>query len=236
MTDKGIPELCRIFDQLAATKDKQTVDDLLFVLKILAMYRTEAGTDRVIRAAKMPLNPEAYMWSVILAQYKDEHPQADKMLKQLGNPLPKDFLAVALLDCATGLAIAGVQIEHPFNSAEGIKRLRAWLASRDEDEYSYAPALLPRFLSSACPNGNNSSRWRSTTPGSMCKWKERGPRRSWAAPRGSRSWSVSASTRTIQKRHDSTFLNWDKRKPYLRKLFAGFPGEGRVRQLACPSQ
>ena len=138
LAEKGVPELCRIFDQLADTKDEETVDDVLFLLEVLAMYRTEAGTDRVIRAAKKPMKPEAYMWSVILSQYKDDHPQAKRLLKELGNPLPKGFLAVALLDCATDLAMDGAKIEHPFDSAEGVKRLQAWLTSRDEDEYSYA--------------------------------------------------------------------------------------------------
>jgi tetratricopeptide (TPR) repeat protein len=138
LTEEGIPELCRIFDQLADTKDKQTMDDLLFVLKILAMYRTEAGTDRVISAARMPLMAEACMWSVILRQYNRDHPQAKRILRELGNPLPHGFLAVAFLDCANNRAIKGAEMTHPFNSAEGIKQLQAWLAGRDEKHYSYA--------------------------------------------------------------------------------------------------
>ena len=138
LAKQGVPELCRIFDELVDSKDEGTIDDLLFVLKILAMYRTEAGTDRVIRAARMPLKPETYMWSIILGQYKQDHPQAKRILKEIGNPLPRGFLAVALLDCANGHAIAASETPHPFNSTEGIKRLQAWLVARDEDQYSYA--------------------------------------------------------------------------------------------------
>ena len=135
---QGTAELCRIFDQLADTTDEGTIDDLLFVLKILAMYRTETGTERVIRAAHKPLKPEAYMWSVILSQYEDDHPQAKRLLKELANPIPPGFLGVAFLDCANGHAIHGTATAHPFNSADGIKRLQAFLTSRDEEQYSYA--------------------------------------------------------------------------------------------------
>ena len=138
LAERGIPELCRIFDELADTEKNQPLDDLLFVLKILAMYRTEAGTERVIRAARMPLNPAAYMWSVVLRQYDKDHPCAMRVFRELAEPLPQGFLAVALLDSANNYAIHVPCAVHPFDSAEGRQRLRAWFTSRDEDEYSYA--------------------------------------------------------------------------------------------------
>ena len=138
LLQNGIPELCRIFDERVASKNSQDLDDALFTLKILAMYKTESGTDRVIRAARMPLKPDAYLWEVILAQYHADHPQTKRLFKELSTPLPKTFLAVALLDCANGVAIHGTEIAHPFNSDEGIKRLQEWLTSRDKDKYSYA--------------------------------------------------------------------------------------------------
>lgn len=149
MGQHGIPELCRIYDQPAETRDEDTRNDMLFLLKVLAMYRTEAGTDRVIAAARKPFCPDSYMWSVILGQYKKKHPQVSRVLKELGDPLPQGFIAVALMDTATGCAIAGEDIEHPFNTPAGIARLRQWLTSEDEAQYSYAhsaAATLP-FIS-----------------------------------------------------------------------------------------
>ncbi len=139
----GVPELCRIFDQLVDYKEENNndnSDDLLFVLKIFAMYRTEAGTDRVIAAARKRLKPDGYMWSVVLREYNSKHPHAIRLVTELSDPLPTGFLAVALLDCANALAIGGkdVNVAHPFNSDAGIKQLNAWLTSEDESEYSYA--------------------------------------------------------------------------------------------------
>jgi hypothetical protein len=149
LMNEGVPELCRICDVLHDTENERATDDLLFVLKILAMYRTEAGTERVIEAARKPLKPDAYMWSVILGQFDSDHPHVEKVLHALSDALPRGFLAVALLDCANGHAIAGAGIRHPFDSPEGKRRLQAWLTSRNADRFSYAhsaTASLP-FIS-----------------------------------------------------------------------------------------
>ena len=48
----GLPELERIFDQGLDKASGETSHDLMLILKILAMYRTASGTQRVIRAAQ----------------------------------------------------------------------------------------------------------------------------------------------------------------------------------------
>ena len=149
LRDRGIPQLCRIYDELSPPDGNGDVDDLMFVLKILAMYRTSAGTDRVIAAARQPLQPDDYMWSIIFEQYHDEHPHHARLLDALRTPLPSGFLAVALLDCANAYAIGGAEGHHPFDSAAGKQKLRAWLSNADRDEFSYAhsaTASLP-FIS-----------------------------------------------------------------------------------------
>lgn len=146
---EGIPELCRIFDELVDSGDEKTESDLMFVLKILAIYQTEEGTRRVIQAARRPLNPDGFMWSVILQQYGEEHPQTDDLLRELNVPLPAGFLRVALLDCANMAARSGREGDHPFDSWTGTQQLEAWLTSTDESEFSYAvsaAAALP-FIS-----------------------------------------------------------------------------------------
>ena len=146
---EGIPLLCNVYDELESVDDDEVVDELLFLLKILAMYRTEEGADRVICAAKKPLQPEAYMWSMILGQFDEDHPYSEKVWNSLSDPLPDAFLAVGLLDSANRAAIAGAEFHHPFDSEEGTRRLHDWLTSKKEEEYSYAhsaTAALP-FIS-----------------------------------------------------------------------------------------
>ena len=122
---------------------------LLFILKILAFYGTTDGTLKIIEAARRPLQPDAYMWSVILGIFKPGHPQNELLYGSLGDPLPPGFIGVSLLDAANACLIEGVEMPHPFDSAEGMQRLRAWLTNAEEAEHSYAhsaTAALP-FLS-----------------------------------------------------------------------------------------
>lgn len=149
LRQEGIPELCRLFD---GTIDAKSTDDtgvLLFVLKILAMYGTVEGTLRIIEAARQPLKPDDFMWSVILRNFTARHREKDLLFNSLRDPLPPGFIAVSLLDAANSALIAGASITHPFDSPQGHERLRGWLSSTDSNQFSYAhsaTAALP-FIS-----------------------------------------------------------------------------------------
>lgn len=150
LTECGIPQLCRIFDEsLDTPEDDADVDALMFLLKILAMYRTFEGTLRVAAAARRPFRPDRFMWSVVLGQYDKEHPHWQTLCDQLREPLPEGFLAVAYLDMVNNLAIAGELACHPFDTPAGIAQLAAWLTNLSPEEFSYAhsaAASLP-FIS-----------------------------------------------------------------------------------------
>jgi hypothetical protein len=121
-------------------------DDVMFILKILAMYRQQKDLAIVVAAARKPLQPDSYMWSVIFGQFNQEHPFATEMVDNLRTPLPERFILMAYLDMANQLAIAERLFDHPFNNAEGIEHLKRWLCSTDPEEYSYAhsaTAALP---------------------------------------------------------------------------------------------
>jgi hypothetical protein len=148
--ERGVPELCRVFDEsLETLEDDADVDALMFLLKILAMYRTYEGTLRVVAAARRPFRPDRFMWSVILGQYDKEHPHWRALCDQLRDPLPEGFLAVAYLDMANNLAIGGALTCHPFDTPAGVAQLAAWLTNLSPEEFSYAhsaAASLP-FIS-----------------------------------------------------------------------------------------
>lgn len=155
MSEKGVPLLVSIVTQLLAApqaeEDNPDHEDLiLFALKIMAMYGAAEGTDIVLKAAQKPLNPDAYMWSVILGQYTQGHPQAERLFDSLGQSLPTGFLAMALLDAVNSAKIDGANFLHPFDSPAGYKQLENWLTDPDESHFSYAistTAALP-FISS----------------------------------------------------------------------------------------
>lgn len=138
LSEQGIPQLIRIFDQRASLPELGS-SDLLFLLKILAMYRVREGTDRIIQAIREGYEPDGYLWSVILGQFRPDHPDSSYLVKALGDDLPKQaFVSVAFLDCANQLAIGGVVQRHPFDSEDGIALIEKWIQSSDPNEYSYA--------------------------------------------------------------------------------------------------
>ena len=147
--DEGLPQLIRIFDSSNHGDGEENVDALLFVLKILAMYGSREGAEKVIEAARRPLDPDAYLWHVILPAFSEGHPQSDYVFSELSDPLPSGFLAIALLDSANGAALEGNLQQHPFDSQAGLKQLQKWLEDSDPDAASYAhsaTAALP-FIS-----------------------------------------------------------------------------------------
>lgn len=136
---KGIPLLIEAFD--ARLVDPGECDsDLLFALKIFARYGTEEGLERVIQSAYSVALQDGYLWAVIFEQLGDTDPLIPKLIQRLSSPLPDGFVCVALLDWVNRLCRDDVIKDHPFNTSIGIEKLRVWLTSSDEEEYSYAHA------------------------------------------------------------------------------------------------
>jgi hypothetical protein len=146
MQSQGVPLLIRVYDECIKKPSGESEDVLLFALKVLALYGSPEGADRLISAAKRPLAPEAYMWSVILRIYSENHPQTHKVFTALSSPIPPGFIAVSLLDASNAAALAGGSMKHPFDSPVGWETLGKWLVAEDPDNFSYAhsaTAALP---------------------------------------------------------------------------------------------
>ncbi|MDP6633420.1 MAG: hypothetical protein QGG42_00805 [Phycisphaerae bacterium] len=144
--EEGIPQIIRIYDILSVNPTKDSQTDLIFMLKILTMYGSSEGANRVISAARKPLDPDNYLWSVVFRLYAQDHPHRDRVFRELSADMPAGFIAVGFLDTATALALAGELDKHPFDSPAGHNRLEAWLTDDDPDHYSYAhsaTAALP---------------------------------------------------------------------------------------------
>jgi hypothetical protein len=148
LSKQGIAKLASILDGALAQNTRWKDNDVLFALKVLAMYGTRPGTQAVIRAAQAPFRSDNYWWQVILRAYSMDHPHRDLLFQALREPLPKDFIAVSLLDAANAALIEGAQCAHPFDSTEGKQRLEAYLRDSDPDHFSYAvsaTAALPHI-------------------------------------------------------------------------------------------
>jgi hypothetical protein len=102
------------------------------------MYQSSDGMARVIEAARLPLRPESYLWSVVFEQFDQAQSFLPWLFKELSRPLPEGFIAVAFLDCANHALLAGHVDVHPFDTPAGRKRLEAWLREGDSAQHTYA--------------------------------------------------------------------------------------------------
>lgn len=145
---RGIPLLIQAYDIRLPTADEQQ-NELLFAIKIFARFGLEEGLERLVHAAYHPILREGYLWSVIFEQLGDQDPVIPDLVDRMSDPLPDGFVCVAFLDWANRLAREGRIPSHPFDSHEGVQKLRHWLRSSDKDDYSFAhssAASLP-FIS-----------------------------------------------------------------------------------------
>ena len=144
---EALPSLLRLYDARLREWRKagpqegydSAASDLLFVLKIFAMYRGEEPLQRVIDAARIPLAPDSYMWSTVLSALANaEKEAATRVASALAEPLPPGFIAVALLDMVNTLAREHGVTSHSFDTAKGRELLRSFLTDEDPDHFSYA--------------------------------------------------------------------------------------------------
>ena len=169
MVELGLPILIDLVNSGCEEDSGIDPDDVLFALKILVIYGTSEGTDTVIRAAQLPFQADSYWWHLILQPYGGGHPESERLFRALSNPLPEDFLAFSLVDCANSALDEGVVQEHPFDNNAGKRQLERWLTDHDCGHATYAAsaaAALPhisslwrdRLLSHALDNASDEVR------------------------------------------------------------------------------
>jgi hypothetical protein len=142
---RGIPALIKAYDARLMMAD-ELQNDLLFAVKIFARYGPEEGLDRLVQAAFHPALREGYLWSVIFDQIGELDPAIPEIVARLSHPLPEGFVCIAFLDWSNRLLRNELIEEHPFDSNDGLQRLRHWLRSSDPESFSFAhssAAALP---------------------------------------------------------------------------------------------
>lgn len=145
LRERGIPLLLETYDRKLAELDAHPAagegydaraDELLFILKIFAIYVGRPQTDRIAAAALRPLDPDGFMWSIVLRELASATDCG--AVDRLAATELAGFIRIAFLDYANYRARHGLIAAHPFDTYEGRSQLRVWLESRDPDDYSYA--------------------------------------------------------------------------------------------------
>ncbi|MEN6624886.1 MAG: hypothetical protein ABFD69_01515 [Candidatus Sumerlaeia bacterium] len=145
--------LGRAFDKLRENVE-ENADDLLFLLKIAAMYGERPILAHIPELIRNPEMEDEYLWSIlfdVLARIKDFTGSVE-IAEQLRDPLPNQFSGIAYLDFVNELCKDGRLKSHPFDTAEGKKRLEGLLAKGDDDEddddsYAVSAASALAFIS-----------------------------------------------------------------------------------------
>lgn len=138
LRDEGIPQLARVYDAILSHGPPRDLDDLLFVLKILTMYESPLGLERIVQAVRAPLAPDSPMWMDVFQMVAHDTTYRDSIYRSLSETPPSGLAAVALLESANEQAIEGHLPRHPFNSAAGAQRLAQLLEEDDPDDSNKA--------------------------------------------------------------------------------------------------
>jgi hypothetical protein len=139
MQEKGLPLLYAAFDH-ALSCERLDADDLLLILKVFAIHGTRDGAERIVRAAQLGIASQRTMWSVILEQFDEEHPQSVFMINRLKDSLLLGTLGIAYLQRANRLAAVGAIQRHPFDTDARCRQMTAWL--RDADHLRHLQAAI----------------------------------------------------------------------------------------------
>lgn len=155
MREWGLPALRRLYDEQlerwrARGPEKpwdRLANDLLFALKVFASYGGAEQHQRIEAAARLPLDPDGFLWSVVFQSLGDD--EALRLLGALRDPIPPGFIAVTLLDRANDLARGGHIEVHPFDTPDGHARLAAWMADHENESYAHSATAAIPFLRDA---------------------------------------------------------------------------------------
>lgn len=132
----GLLELIRIFNEGRDIKGYES--NLMFILKILAMYENHKAIQTFLQAAKNSYAVNSYLWFSIFDSYDDHHSDKKRIINAFRDKLPDGMIASAYLFYVNKLALKKLIDNHPFNSPEGITKLTDLLSDRNKEKYDYA--------------------------------------------------------------------------------------------------
>lgn len=137
-------EIARVIDATIGTKMAANVaHDILFGMKLLALLGQPSGVDCVVRVARAGFEADNWFWTIVFDPFGNGHPEAGRLFAELADPLPEDFISIALLNAANQACREGEVERHPFDSEAGVARLREYLTGDTESFAHSACGALP---------------------------------------------------------------------------------------------
>ncbi|MCW5755667.1 MAG: HEAT repeat domain-containing protein [Phycisphaeraceae bacterium] len=142
-------EIVRVINATVGTKKAGDVaGNILFGMKLLGLLGERSGVDCILRVARTGFVADNLFWTIVFDPFGNGHPEADRLFVELAEPLPHEFIAIALLDAANEACRQGNAERHPFDSDAGVARLRDYLTGQTDSYAHSACGALP-FVSHA---------------------------------------------------------------------------------------
>lgn len=129
---EGLPLIIKIFDEKFSAVAKDGDSILLFkILRILALYKTLEGTDKIIEAARTSFQPENGSWGSTFWIYLSDHPHRNRLIQSISKKIPEAGIDRKFLRFANELCFRDENADHAFDSKDGMRRLKIWLEEND---------------------------------------------------------------------------------------------------------
>lgn len=127
---------------------KEEVDPFFDLLSSLASTDDVAACDLIVSTVNQGVLADNYRWNGVFRTYDDEHPQTEQFMARFAENPPAGFAGVLLLDAVNQLFLDDWEGKNPFNSPKGVAAFKAWLESRNLDDYSraHSAALGAAFI------------------------------------------------------------------------------------------
>lgn len=153
MAADATSEIVRVIDATVGTKNAGRVaHDLLYGMKLLALLGQRTGVDCILRVLRAEFEADSWFWTIVFEPFAMGHPEASRLFDELAEPLPEEFVGIALLDTANEACRENNIERHPFDSDAGVKRLREYLTGESESYAHSACGALP-FIDHADRDG-----------------------------------------------------------------------------------
>ena len=134
---EGVELLIAFTRQHFESAEEPLADAAMGALRLLGRSGSRDGADLIVELARRGADT-GFGWSDVFEAVADNGRQGDHICRELRDPLPSGFRAVALLDMANTLAFAERLKSHPFDTDAGIARLEEYLTDAHPDRTSYA--------------------------------------------------------------------------------------------------
>ena len=125
--------------------------DLFSGIKLLVGFAYPPSFPLVRALSRNAPTADKMGWIGAFGSIPLESKDARDLVAQWSGELPEAFASVAFLDWANGQLAQGNLEHHPFDTAQGMNRLKSYLEGTNEEEYSYARSATVALANLTAP-------------------------------------------------------------------------------------